>query len=92
LDILRDRPEGIDLVVLDLSMPGKSGVEVFHDIRDLNCRVPIAISSGYSEEEVIKRFGSNAISGFVQKPFTSSRLVEDISNLLKPRTASGSAA
>jgi two-component system, cell cycle sensor histidine kinase and response regulator CckA len=84
LDILRQEQEKIDLVMLDLSIPGKSGVEVLREIRLYDRDIPVAITSGYSEEEVAKRFGPNVISGFIQKPFSSSRLVDDVTELLRP--------
>ena len=91
LRVLRRQQEKIDLILLDMSMPGKSGVEVLKEIRLLDEKIPVAIASGYSEEEVAKRFGSNMISGFVQKPFTSSRLLEDVAGLLRPLAATGTA-
>ena len=87
LAILREQLNQIDLVLLDLSMPGKSGVDVLKEIRQIHETLPVAIASGYSEEEVLERFGANMISGFVQKPFTSTRLVNDVRALLKPATA-----
>jgi CheY-like chemotaxis protein len=82
LRMLRAEPEQIDLILLDMGMPGKSGVEVLREIRLFNENIPVAIASGNSEEEVARRFRPNTISGFVQKPFTSSRLVDDIAGLL----------
>lgn len=89
--ILRGQKEAVDLILLDMSMPGKSGVEVLKEIRLLDSKVPVAIASGYSEEEVVKRFGPNLFAGFIKKPFTSSRLVEDVAGLLKPMAATGMA-
>jgi hypothetical protein len=45
--------------------------------------MPVAIASGYSEDEVIERFGPDRISGFIQKPFTSDRLLGSVSELLR---------
>jgi len=82
LQILRAEKNKIDLVLLDLSMPGKSGVDVLKEIRELDADLPVAIASGYSEEEVAKRFLPNTISGFIQKPFTSARLLADVTEVL----------
>jgi two-component system cell cycle sensor histidine kinase/response regulator CckA len=91
LDLLREKGNEIDLVLLDLNMPGKSGVDVLRELRLFDNTIPVAVASGYSEDEVVQRFGPNMISGFVQKPFTSSRLVKDVRTLLKPATATGTA-
>ena len=63
----------ISLVILDMTMPGLSGEETLARLRNIDSAVPVLISSGYSEDEARKRFGSE-IAGFLQKPYTVQRL------------------
>ena len=56
LRILRRPEKKIDLVLLDMSMPGKSGVEVLKEIRVLDDKIPVAIASG-----IQRRRGREAI-------------------------------
>jgi CheY-like chemotaxis protein len=79
----------LDLILLDLGMPGKSGIEVLREIRQTDSSVPVVIASGYSEEEVARQFDGVMISGIVQKPFTSARLVEGVAKVLAGRNGSG---
>jgi PAS domain S-box-containing protein len=75
LESVRKRGAAIDLVLLDLSMPGMSGEETLERIRAECPEVPVAICSGYSEEEMAPRFKGKNVQAFVKKPFTAQRLL-----------------
>lgn len=64
----------IDAILLDLMMPVMGGEEAFHEIRRLAPMVPILLASGFTETAVTARFGAEAPTGFLQKPFTAERL------------------
>ena len=38
-----------DLVILDINMPGMNGIEVLRQIKEINPKMPVIISSGYQE-------------------------------------------
>jgi PAS domain S-box-containing protein len=71
----------ISAIVLDLSMPGKSGQDLLLELQEIQPGVPVLISSGYSEEEVLKKFDGSAIAGFVPKPYTVQQLVRTVNAL-----------
>ena len=75
LDLLRDPACRIDLVLLDLTMPGLGGEETLAEIRRTHPHVPVVLMSGYCEDYGISR-GAGAISGFLQKPFSRDQLTE----------------
>lgn len=57
----------LDLVVLDLSMPGKSGMEVLKELRWLNPEIPVIICTGMHEiSEDLSKYG---VSTVLNKPF-----------------------
>ena len=76
VDLLREMPDTISVVILDLTMPVMSGAEALRELKKIRPDVPIILSSGYTEADVRGQFGDNAISGFLQKPYTSDRLRE----------------
>jgi PAS domain S-box-containing protein len=75
--------DGIDLVVLDMTMPHMDGVETFHALRDVDARVRVLLSSGYTETAAARRFRSSGeLAGFVQKPYSPKRLARSVKDAL----------
>lgn len=64
----------IDLVILDLIMPGMSGEETFSALKDLEPQIKVLLSSGYSIEGQAERILEKGASAFVQKPFNINAL------------------
>lgn len=82
LEIFGEQAEEIDCVLLDLTMPGLSGEEVFQKMRRIRKDVRVILSSGYSEQEVAQRFTGKGLTGFIQKPYTLAKLREIIESVL----------
>ncbi|MBC2710157.1 MAG: response regulator, partial [Desulfosarcina sp.] len=64
----------IDLVILDLIMPGIDGGTTFDRIRKIQPKMPVLLSSGYAidgQAHAVMRRGCN---GFIQKPFNITEL------------------
>jgi len=78
IQLFRERMQEIKLVLLDLSMPGMNGEEVFYKLRAINASVPILLVSGYSEQEVMEQFVNKGLAGFIQKPYTIDSLIQQI--------------
>lgn len=72
----------ISLVILDLTMSGVSGEEVLVKLRAINPQVPVTISSGYAEHEVIARLAPYELISFLQKPFTKAQLLDRVSTAI----------
>jgi two-component system cell cycle sensor histidine kinase/response regulator CckA len=60
----------VGAVLLDLSMPHMSGVEVARSLRRLDPSVRIVLMTGYAEEDARRRFAEMGVAAFLQKPFT----------------------
>jgi YesN/AraC family two-component response regulator len=50
-------------------MPGMGGPETFRELRSIRSDVKVILTSGYSEQEVNRRFLGEGIAGFIQKPY-----------------------
>ena len=73
------------LVILDIAMPGLSGVETWSELRMTRAELPIIMSSGHPEEAMDELEGWNtAYDGFIQKPYRSQALLLAIESLLDP--------
>ena len=78
LALLAQYHEEISLILLDLMMPGMSGEEVFQQIRQFDPEMKIILTSGYHEQEAMRRFAGSHVSSFLQKPYNVQKLLETI--------------
>jgi CheY-like chemotaxis protein len=69
-------------VLLDLTMPGMSGVELFQRLQSEVPDVPVVVVSGYAEDDVRHRFGDRQPAGFIHKPFNIAAVREVLRDLL----------
>jgi CheY-like chemotaxis protein len=80
IQIYQERMDEIDLILLDLAMPGLSGQETLKQLREINPAVKVILSSGYSEEEITTEF--DFAKDFLQKPYNIDRLIELVDQYL----------
>lgn len=68
-----------DLILLNLSLPKKSGEEVLREIRSQGNYVPVIIMTAtMGRIEGLKKFGKYEIVDFVEKPFSTKKVLEKI--------------
>jgi len=84
IELFKTHGETIDIVILDMIMPGKKGDEVLKDLRNLKKDVKILISSGFMTERQKESLRSYHINGFLDKPYTARTLLNTIKNLAGP--------
>jgi PAS domain S-box-containing protein len=82
IELYRERQAEIDLVILDLSMPGLSGDATLTQLRQINPQVRVLLASGYSQTEVAERFAGQPAVSFMQKPFDLEQLVHEVKRQL----------
>ncbi|MCP5065457.1 MAG: response regulator [bacterium] len=70
------------VVVLDLTMPGMSGVATFAVLRRTRPQLPVLFASGHAQSDVVEHFGEATLVDFVAKPFTSAQLANKLRGLL----------
>jgi DNA-binding response OmpR family regulator len=76
------RGRSFDAAIIDVKLPGKSGIEVSRVIRELAPRLPIVMISGYHYEEdqpIQEGLQRGEYQGFISKPFE----LDEISALLR---------
>ncbi len=82
LAAIQSGQEPFDMMVLDLTMPGLSGVDVFNAMQEMDVQLPVLIISGYSREKLSSLFAGHSPGGFLQKPFKPEDLVGRILSIL----------
>jgi len=75
VEVYSRRHAEIGVVLLDLTMPEMTGKQAAEALRAIDPNVRIIISSGYSEDEGIRRMGGARYAGFIQKPYTLQSLL-----------------
>ncbi len=71
----------VDLILLDLTMPGLSGEETLRALRGLNREQRVFVMSGYSERDTMERCAELGVSGFLAKPFELQVLMKKLQAL-----------
>jgi two-component system invasion response regulator UvrY len=80
-----------NLVLLDLSMPGISGLEVLSQIRTRRPELPVLVLSGHSEAEFAVRIIKAGASGYLNKHLAPEELITAIRRVLTGRRYIGPA-
>jgi DNA-binding NtrC family response regulator len=82
LDLYSKYMDKIELVILDLVMPGISGTETLKEILKINPDAKVIISSGYSSNGPVKDSIENGAYSFINKPYTLNNLISVIKRVL----------
>jgi len=72
----------IDLVVMDMIMPGMGGGETFDNLKAINPDIKVLLSSGYSINGQASKILERGCDGFIQKPFNLNQLSEKIQRII----------
>ena len=72
------RREMVDVVILDLSMPGRNGLEILKDLKRLYANLPVIILSMHPEDQYAVRAFRAGASGYMTKESAPEELVKAI--------------
>ena len=82
LAAIQENADEIVAAILDSSIPGHSGDEIFEDIQRLRPNIPVIMMSGFAEQDVIGRFLGMGVVAFLKKPFGLRTLVDKMQRVL----------
>jgi len=85
LSYFDEHPQDVDLVVLDLMLPGMSGYEICRAIRDRDGRLPILVLSARTLSEDKSHAFDCGTDQYMTKPFALPELLSRVRNLLRRR-------
>jgi CheY-like chemotaxis protein len=74
--------EQIELVILDLRLPGLTGAEILQMLRSINPLVKVIIASGYDEQEIERQLKGQVASSILRKPYNADTLLSTVQTVL----------
>ena len=73
----------IDLVILDLIMPGMGGKRLLEELLRVNSGVRVIISSGYTTKETTRETMKTGAMDFISKPYDMKMMLETVRRALR---------
>jgi len=83
LGVYRCLGRQIDLVLLDYFLPIMDGDAVFDGLKAIDPKVRVVLSSGFGEQAKVGAMLGRGLCGFIPKPYTHERLVEQMRSVLE---------
>lgn len=90
LKIYQQIGKQIGLVILDFFLPVMDGDAVFDELRILNPEVAVVLSSGFAEQSKLGNMLAQGLKGFIPKPYTAEKLLEQVRSTIDAARLSGS--
>ena len=78
-DLFRVHGSDVDVVLLDLTLPGMSGSDVFTGLRRIRPGVKVILTTAYSEDVAVDALGGQRDWAFIRKPYS----VHDLAKLIR---------
>ena len=82
IEIYRENPNEVDLVLLDMVMPKLGGHQTFYKIKDLDPKAKILLSSGYVSEDEVNDLLEQGAMGFLPKPHRIAKMAQEVRRIL----------
>ena len=82
LQIYRQMGGKIDLVLLDYFLPVMDGDAVFDELKAIDPKVRVVLSSGFAEQAKVGSLLARGLHGFIPKPYDREKLIEQIRSVL----------
>jgi DNA-binding response OmpR family regulator len=72
------RKENPHVILLDIIMPGRSGIEALKQIKEIDDKAKVIMLTGISNEKVIKQTMEHGASDYITKPFSLEYLEKEV--------------
>ncbi len=86
--LFKENAQEIDIVVLDVAMPGMNGRETYREIQAIQAGIPVLFMTGYSLDSVQTNFIREEGFDVIQKPFTLASLGKKVREVLHKKEES----
>jgi FixJ family two-component response regulator len=77
------RPTGPGCLILDIRMPGTSGLELLEEMKRRNLRLPVLFVTAYADVPMAVRAMKSGAVEFIEKPFNGQTLLEKVQQAIR---------
>jgi two-component system, cell cycle sensor histidine kinase and response regulator CckA len=85
VELFKTQMDHIDLVILDMIMPGMDGWQTYQRLKQIDPRIKVIVTSGYADDSRIDAILSQGRNGNLKKPYARSNLEKAIAAILNPQ-------
>ena len=82
LEIYRSMPNKIALVLLDFFLPVMDGEAIFDELRAIDPRAHVVLSSGFREQTKLGGMLARGLCGFIPKPYSAQKLLDQVRSII----------
>jgi CheY-like chemotaxis protein len=82
VDLFKKNLDLVDLVILDMDMPNKSGKEVYYELKKIKNDVKVIISSGFENDSRVQDVLNDGVLDFIPKPYGISVFISKVNKYL----------
>lgn len=82
LELIKREKHSFDLLILDILIPGFSGLDLIAGLNSLNISIPTIVITGFANEELGSVRKNSNIKGYLSKPFSYKDLLEMVNTVL----------
>jgi response regulator RpfG family c-di-GMP phosphodiesterase len=75
IQYIKDNPNTVDIILLDLMMPDITGTEVIKELKKIDCKIPIIVQTASCTYSDISKTLSLGAKNFLSKPFDKKLLL-----------------
>ena len=79
------RKDKFDVIIMDITMPGRTGLEILKQLRSENNQTPVLVLSMYPEDQYAVRVMRAGASGYLTKDTASEQLIQAVKRVLSGR-------
>ncbi len=83
LELYQRKQRQIDLIILDMIMPGMGGKKCLEELLKINPNVQVIIASGYSDDEINRDIMDSVNVSYIAKPYQATKMLDVIRDLLR---------
>jgi CheY-like chemotaxis protein len=82
IELVRSKGNAINLILLDIVLPGMSGMEVFNEVHAAFPGIKVILSTGYAREETVSDLIRQGAQALIRKPYQAGTIARVVRNVL----------